>query len=552
MRYLIVNNYQPPAKGKLVMQQVLKMLKSMAEGSPEFVDLRNEYTVIESFEELEEFVCSPSSNSTTAAHRFDLLDGVMILGDYTRLPWMDCNKLILGLVRNCLIVDKPLFVCSGAAYTLLYLAATLSDGDIQVLNKGCLQKTWQDTISQIQPKTESSMLLQPRTGDLYAFDQQSSSWVPRLNIGLHYRPLMERDPLLQNIVTRPAFRISEVDKGFDMFKQSNFDTYCTLRREKVAHPLFEGVETSFVISCPSPWVPHPFIPLSDSRRLSILADAEQSVSICECGKTIALLFQPDIRHPNDIRIIKNYCLMMLQWSRNNDKPRLVETYLKGKEMGGEEKMKADRGGENSIVRVQVERKEKFASRDPFVSEEEKESIKRESKKFKEHIQTIYRNIIRSNQEQARKAYEEKSKNLITQILTKGIFAGNLLDDGRSKSVNEPRPRRLKTFRSDLSIERMYNDKYFPPAAPPQPKEPSEQVNRLIYKIKPLPFEAINTKVNSGLVTRRLKLPESSIRILTLEPSKADNRELSFLPRTKLRRTAEEERSIRSKHPSFRL
>ncbi len=107
---------------------------------------------------------------------------VFILSDNSKLPWSRSNSKVLNLIRNCIQVNKPLFVTAGAALSLVYLCATNFDSDIKVINEGLYTKNVK-TFFDVKPNSLAEMILDPKTGDLFEYNPRNANWMPKFNSG---------------------------------------------------------------------------------------------------------------------------------------------------------------------------------------------------------------------------------------------------------------------------------------------------------------------------------------------------------------------------------
>ena len=73
------------------------------------------------------------------------------------------------------------------------------------------------------------------------------------------------------MLVRPRFRVSEVDKGYDLFVSNRGESICQIERNKVNHFIFDNVERSFVVCNGTNWCVHPFLSLNEERRFRVLA-----------------------------------------------------------------------------------------------------------------------------------------------------------------------------------------------------------------------------------------------------------------------------------------
>ena len=293
----------------------------------------------------------------------------------------------------------------------------------------------------LKPKLHNDMLLDPKTGDLYVESINRTMWSPKYNIGLHFKPMNERDELMKHINPRPVFKVSEVDRGFELFTTSHIESFCKIKRDKVNYYLFQGVDNTFVVKNSTNWMPHPFTFMSDSRKFRILAESSHMYQIIELGYIVGCMFDLNFKDKSHTMLVKNFTLKALNEVRNNDykTPPLIQVISsqlgRSKSTAHEDAWKelydhhekeiqdAIRSGkdistlkhitfdldyfkhsgmtfrkdravrtvnENSINRKILETRTDFYMSDPFMKEEDRAALKTNSENYRAKLNFIYR------------------------------------------------------------------------------------------------------------------------------------------------------------------
>ncbi len=293
----------------------------------------------------------------------------------------------------------------------------------------------------MKPKQLSDVLLDPKTGDLYVKSVNRSMWNPKYNIGLHFKPMNERDELMKRINPRPVFKVSEVDRGFELFTTSHIESFCKIKRDKVSYYLFQGVDNTFVVKNSTNWMPHPFTFMSESRKFRILAESNHMYQIIELGFIVGCMFDLNFKDKNHTQLVKNFTLKALNEVRNNNykTPPLIQVissqlgrsnstahddawkelydlhekelqdairsgkdistlkhitfdldYFKHSGMTFRKDRAVRTVNENSINRKILETKTHFYMSDPFMSEEDRAALKTNSENYRAKLNFIYR------------------------------------------------------------------------------------------------------------------------------------------------------------------
>ena len=293
----------------------------------------------------------------------------------------------------------------------------------------------------MKPKQHNEMLLDPKTGDLYVKSINRKMWNPKYNIGLHFKPMNERDELMKRINPRPVFKVNEVDRGFDLYTTSHIESFCNIKRDKVNYYLFQGVKNTFVVKNSTNWEPHPFTFMSNSRKFRILAESNHMYQVIELGFIVGCMFDLNFRDNSHGLLVKNFTLKALNEVRNNNykTPPLIEVlssqlgrsnstahdeaWKELYEQHEKEIQEAIRSGkdisklkhltfdldyfkhsgmtfrrdravrtvnENSINRKILETKMQFNMSDPFMKEEDRDALKMNSENYRAKLNFIYR------------------------------------------------------------------------------------------------------------------------------------------------------------------
>lgn len=67
------------------------------------------------------------------------------------------------------------------------------------------------------------MLLDPTTGDLYEYDYTTEKWRPRMNSGLHYKFMNEKDPIFNKMNPATIYNVKAVDEDYPLIKGVNVE-----------------------------------------------------------------------------------------------------------------------------------------------------------------------------------------------------------------------------------------------------------------------------------------------------------------------------------------
>lgn len=186
MRFLIVGCFKRDGERQLAYWT--NQVKNTIEGCPQIGDLSNDYISLLDSPELDLFLTDPNSGSAADSRSFDLLDVVVVVADSVRMPWSPSNQRVvfphkvLKLVRNCIEVNKPLFLSGSAALTLVFLCASNLDGPVKILNNSHPPKPVEDFFDK-KTTLPNEILLCPKTGDIYLFVPTRNLWEPRYNTG---------------------------------------------------------------------------------------------------------------------------------------------------------------------------------------------------------------------------------------------------------------------------------------------------------------------------------------------------------------------------------
>lgn len=326
--------------------------------------------------------------------------------------------------------------------SLVFLCCTNLDVDVQVLNYADQSKAIEN-FQHLKPKNLGDMLLDPKTGDLYAHNARHATWEPRFNVGFHFQSLNSRDEVAKRIISRPRFRVTEVDKGYDSYKSSGFETRCFIERSSVNHYLFQNIENHFLVANPSGWKTHPFLLMAEDKKIKILAESEAAYQIFEIGYAVGILFDMNQKDKTHSQIISNFTREMIEITRslnyktqslldmiyNKNKnnqtirdetwkahydlyvQRLKSEVEKSTDLSNIKSFNTDFDNEkhsgmayrkdkmmkttaqNSIRKVPIEKEQIIPSLDPFARETDRRVKRENSRIFKKKIREIYDNVL---------------------------------------------------------------------------------------------------------------------------------------------------------------
>lgn len=133
---------------------------------------------------------------------------------------------------------------------------------------------------------------------------------------LHFRPANQGDEIARRMITRPKFRVTEVDRSVDLNTLQYHQQICSIVRvggcitqDKVGHFLFSGVDKNFVVRKSNYWEPHPFVYLNEDRMFKVLAESD-TFQIFELGFLIGCIFEVSPKHETHCRMVRNFILKM--------------------------------------------------------------------------------------------------------------------------------------------------------------------------------------------------------------------------------------------------
>ena len=215
-------------------------LTKVVQGNKASIDTESVYLIVKNMKELQQYLFQPDVGYTNVdcGKNFDLVDVVLINGDYRYRPWSSqyldvcfhSQLQMFTLVRMCLKTDKPLFASGGSMLSYYYLAATDLDRSVEVLNQN--PKSRIEDLLDTKPSGLNSMLIDPITGDLYEYNYSLKKWQPKVNAGLHYKNVNEAHPIFKHMNQRKLFIANPVEEEYPLFKGVNVEAI--IRTDTVA------------------------------------------------------------------------------------------------------------------------------------------------------------------------------------------------------------------------------------------------------------------------------------------------------------------------------
>jgi len=126
----------------------------------------------------------------SVARAFDRVDVVFADGDSDEPPWAPQLRALAVFIRSCFECDKWLFASGPAAVVAAHVCAA-SAKPLEVLNGPGGRGSPLADLPHVQPPSGSRVAGAPEpvfldsdSGDFFAFDPETSSWVPAGNVGV--------------------------------------------------------------------------------------------------------------------------------------------------------------------------------------------------------------------------------------------------------------------------------------------------------------------------------------------------------------------------------
>lgn len=133
MKFLIVNDFRGSTFSLKAFRDFVEAIKKVNFSHRQsvnkdklLVDTETVYFVVNTAEELKQFLFQPDIGYTKiqAGKSFDLIDIVLINGDFRFKPWSHENLEIFTLIRMCVKTAKPLFCAGGSMMSYYFLCAS--------------------------------------------------------------------------------------------------------------------------------------------------------------------------------------------------------------------------------------------------------------------------------------------------------------------------------------------------------------------------------------------------------------------------------------------
>jgi len=311
MKILIVNGYKNTAAGKEAFKNFVKIIKEAFERIKSYGMESNTFIILDR-DNIDQYIYTKDKkySNKEASKLFDNIDIIFMDGDSNLLPWtQNAHKfgLLFKQAKRC---DKALFAAGFATYMLVYYCAT-NYLTVQVIN-GNEKGTKLAEIHNYDPKKLSfdAKFLDNETGDLYAYNNNTDTWVPIANTGLHNTLNASAAPIgrfVQNVkIYRGKQKIRDM---YDIYTSTNKETVCFLKKSKVQHWAMIGLPNKFLVNKRNTWDPHPV----NITHVSVLgpnyytlADNEQGPNIIEQRNTLATLFHIEYKYPETCIILANF------------------------------------------------------------------------------------------------------------------------------------------------------------------------------------------------------------------------------------------------------
>lgn len=258
-----------------------------------------------------------------------LFDGtdILIIEVTDLCPWEEPNSCILTLIRQSLLVEKPLFLASSACLSLIYLSAlngVLLNKPIKLLKPG-------ETL-----QSRDFFYLEEMSGDIL-----NSQGRPIVNSGLHLSRHDQRNVYLP----RPKFLGSELN---------SLPNSLQLPKQALSHFIFKGLSgkgpLSNLLKDPSigrqRLQAHPVVFLEEKARYKVLGFSDKAPQIIERGQSIGIAFslltdRPGVKETLGTLLLQGFLQEQLRKIRVNFKTKKLEEQSefyqnRPKNVGGQE------------------------------------------------------------------------------------------------------------------------------------------------------------------------------------------------------------------------
>lgn len=152
------------------------------------------------------------------------------------------------------------------------------------------------------------------TGDLYSFSQDANEWVPKVNVGLHYRrAAQDFTSLGKYMIKQPVYKPKPLfDSSTHYLGKSNED-FCNIRKIYLQHWALQGVDFEFKIPFQASWDVHQFNFMNPAKTFYVLAESKAGPQIIHLEPfCIATLFHITRKYPATVQVLKNFVLQKVK------------------------------------------------------------------------------------------------------------------------------------------------------------------------------------------------------------------------------------------------
>ncbi|KAJ0409768.1 hypothetical protein ATCC90586_001081 [Pythium insidiosum] len=328
MRVLLVNAFPAQSRSGAVRfeafrQHVRRLLRDLE---------REDVTSIEVIEkgrlELDEFLFEMHSTELAFASdpqaitRFDRLDFVLVAGDASACPWAPAMRKLTLLAKMCMMTGKCFFG-SGLGAALVAFVCSTAGESLHVVHvqskpdadgRGGLQALAlppPDPVVGHSASHATEVVLDARSGDLFAFDAAVQSWVPHGNTGLMLHSSDHAHDYGARPNTARAGTKRAADKTSALCLAKRGDTKCCVRLEASSHPVVQALgltSREFLVNCKSTWDLDDRINATGENRYTVLADSSRGPMVVEFGNALGTHFALSKEYPESGRLLRSFVL----------------------------------------------------------------------------------------------------------------------------------------------------------------------------------------------------------------------------------------------------
>jgi hypothetical protein len=329
MKILIVNGYSKTEHGKAQFAEFEALIKQIFKDQRDFVDTETEF-VIRTKDNLDDFLFELDSSyvKVSAAKYFDHVDMVFIEGDANLLPWSPSAAKMLILLRMCLKTKKLLFASSFAMQALVFLSATNFERNIIIVNgngKGGSIAELMNLDLDLAALRHHELFLDNVTGDLYSYNYDANEWVPKANIGLHYKKAAQGfESLGKFIVKCPVYKSKQMKEVMGAYLSKNTEDFCYLKKIYLQHWALTEMEMEFVVPAKNAWDIHQFNFVNASKSFIVIAESRRCPQVIVFDQNcIACMFNITKKYIQTTTLLKNFIFSKLKELRSMEKPMAI-------------------------------------------------------------------------------------------------------------------------------------------------------------------------------------------------------------------------------------